>query len=130
MWNLIKYCWPSLIVAAIIFYLCCLIRGNDVPEVSIAHIDKIVHFCMYWGLSTVTLINYILIKKGRIIWSKLIIFAIAIPILYGGLIEVLQEFYFNRTGDWADWGADILGSLASIPFAIWVNKIYSKKAVL
>ena len=34
------------------------------------------------------------------------------PILYGGLMELLQEYYFPpRTGDWEDWIADIVGVL-------------------
>jgi VanZ family protein len=36
------------------------------------------------------------------------------PIVYGGVIELLQENFFPpRTGDWSDWVADALGSVAA-----------------
>jgi len=36
---------------------------------------------------------------------------IAIATVYGGVIELLQKYYFPpRTGEWLDWVADILGA--------------------
>jgi len=121
--KVFKYTWPPAIVAIIIFYLCCLIPSNDIPKVEFDFFiptDKIVHFLMYFGLSIVASFNYIYDKKGKIIILKLIAFAILVPILYGGLIEILQAEYFTeRSGDWYDFLADILGSLATLPFSLW-----------
>jgi len=124
--RILKYSWPPAIVAAIIFYLCCLIPSDDIPEVGFNFIvptDKLVHFLMYFGLAGVASINYIYDKKGKIIILKLIVFAILIPILYGGLIEIIQEKYFpERSGDWYDFLADVLGALASLPFSFWFRR--------
>jgi VanZ family protein len=82
--------------------------------------DKIVHFVMYFGLSVVASFNYIYDRKGKIIILKLVAFAILVPIVYGGLIEILQAEYFSgRSGDWYDFLADVLGSLSTLPFSLW-----------
>ncbi|MBD8390072.1 VanZ family protein [Dysgonomonas sp. BGC7] len=124
--KIFKYSWPPAIVAIVIFYLCCLIPSDDVPDVSLElpiATDKIVHFLMYFGLAGVASFNYIYDKKGKIIILKLIVFAILVPILYGGLIEILQYKYFpERSGDWYDFWADMLGALASLPLSLWFRR--------
>jgi VanZ family protein len=83
---------------------------------------------MYLGLAGVASFNYIYDKKGHIIILKLIAFAILIPILYGGLIEIIQAEYFEeRSGDWYDFLADVLGALASLPFSLWFRRLLLNK---
>ncbi|WP_029906076.1 VanZ family protein [Prevotella sp. 10(H)] len=124
--RIIRYTWPPAVIAVIIFYLCCLIPVNDIPEVGFEFFiptDKLVHFLMYFGLAGVASINYIYYKKGHIIILKLIVFAILIPIVYGGLIEIIQAEYFpERSGDWYDFLADVLGALASLPVSLWFRR--------
>lgn len=124
--RILKYSWPPAIVAIIIFYLCCLIPQQDIPDVGFEFFiptDKIVHFLMFFGLAAVASFNYIYDKKGKIIILKLVVFAILIPILYGGLIEIIQEKYYpERSGDWYDFLADALGALASIPLSLWFRR--------
>lgn len=33
---------------------------------------------------------------------------------YGALIEWLQDTYFDRSAEWWDWKADVLGGIAGI----------------
>ncbi len=124
--RIFKYSWPPAIIAVIIFYLCCLIPTRDIPEVDIEFFiptDKVVHFLMYLGLAGVASFNYIYDKNGHIIILKLILFAILIPIIYGGAIEIIQAEYFpERSGDWYDFLADVLGALASLPFSLWFRR--------
>lgn len=129
--KIFRYTWPPAIVAIIIFYLCCLIAPKDVPEIDFflfIPTDKIVHFLMYFGLSGVASFNYIYDKRGKIIILKLILFALLVPIIYGGLIEILQSKYFpGRTGDWYDFWADALGAIASLPFSFWFRRFLLNK---
>ncbi len=129
--KIFKYTWPPFLVAVVIFYLCCLIPPRDVPDVNFDFFiptDKVVHFLMYLGLAGVASFNYIYDKKGHIIILKLIAFAILIPILYGGLIEIIQAEYFEeRSGDWYDFLADVLGALASLPFSLWFRRLLLNK---
>lgn len=133
-YSLIRYSFVPLVLSLIILYLCCFIPVNDIPEVSFDFfipMDKIVHFCMYLGLSGATAINYIHGEKGQVNMITMIVTAFLLPILYGGFIEILQHYFFApRSGDWFDFLADLLGSLVALPIALvyinYLNKKYSK----
>lgn len=128
--QLINYIWPPLIIAAIIFYLCCLITPSDVPDIPwdfFIPLDKVEHFLMYMGLAGVASFNYVYRTKGNIIILRMIVFAVVLPILYGGLIEILQANFFNRTGDIYDFMANALGAVCSIPFTLYFRKILLRK---
>lgn len=122
--KIMKYTCPSLLIGGVIFYLCCILKPNEVStDIHFEHMDKVVHFLMYFGLSFVASFGYIYGEKGRIIILKMIVFAFILPILYGGLIEVLQYRYFEgRSGDWFDFLADFLGSLAVLPLALYFRR--------
>ncbi len=131
--KIFKYSWPPAIVAIVIFYLCCLIPTNDIPDVKFHFFiptDKIVHFLMFFGLAGVASFNYIYDKKGKIIILKLIVFAIFIPILYGGIIELIQAEYFpDRSGDWYDFLADISGAVATLPLSLWFRRFLINRQI-
>ncbi len=122
MTNLLKYLSVPIFISCIIFYLCCLIPTDDVPDIELDWIipaDKVVHFLMFLGLSGATAFNYIYLKKGYISMGKLIFGAIFLPIIYGGSIELIQHYFFPvRSGDWYDFLADLLGSLTALPIAL------------
>lgn len=137
MWNryalkVVKYTCPPILVAAIIFYLCCLITSDDIPDHAFwEHTDKVVHFLMYFGLSLVASIGYVHGEKGHIIILKLILFAFILPMLYGGLIEILQHYFIEgRSGDWFDFMADCLGSLAALPLALYYRSYIFKRQLV
>jgi len=124
--GILRYGWIPVIIALVIFYLCCLIPVDDIPEVEVDFgipFDKLAHFFMYMGLSGATALYYIYDRKGNINIFAFIIGVIILPILYGGLIEIVQSMYFYpREGDWFDFLADSLGVLASLPFAYYLRK--------
>lgn len=124
------YCILPFIVAFVIFYLSCLIPTNDIPEVDIDFfipIDKLVHFTMYFGLSITISFNYIWLNKGNTVILRIIIFALVLPVLYGGLIEILQGQYFNRSTELEDFLANSLGSLCALPISLYFRKYLLKK---
>lgn len=112
----IKYSWAPIVVYITIFYLCCVFApsGDDTSGFP-AHFDKFVHFIMYLGLTMVSAIYYIHDRKGLIDMKQLMVWAFALPVIYGGLIEIVQDqFVDKRSGDWLDFLADILGSIFGI----------------
>lgn len=118
-----NYIWPPAFIALIIFYLCCFYSPQEQPKDIFPYTDKIVHFLMYLGLSGVAMINYIYRTRGHIIILKLVLYALILPILYGGAIELIQEYMTdNRTGEWLDLLADTLGALAALPIALYFRK--------
>lgn len=100
--------FPTILVAGTILYLSLLREPHfRLPTLQVAHIDKVAHLLMYCGLALV--LTHALIKDGKRN-IRLHLTAVVPPIIYGGLIEILQERYFYpRTGDWWDWFADIIG---------------------
>lgn len=118
-----KLFWRNILWAIVIFILCS-IPGNDLPKTSmitIPHFDKIVHFGMFFIMG-IFLFAELSIQTNlkRITITGITIFLIAI---YGGLIEYLQQNYFiNRSGDYWDLTADILGGAFAIIMYPWLKK--------
>lgn len=83
--------------------------ANDIP-----HLDKLVHFCMYFGLSGMLWWEFLRShQKGDSMfraWTG----ACLMPILFSGAIELLQEHCTqHRGGDWLDFTANATGALCA-----------------
>lgn len=104
----------SLIVIAIIWYL-SFFTPPETELNEIPYIDKMVHVCMYGGLSVTLWIEY-LFRHCSLMLKRLITGAVVCPILMSGCIEVLQATYTEtRSGDWMDFAANCTGViLASV----------------
>ena len=128
-----KYAYWTLpvIITLVILYLCCLIPPKDVPEVKtflFFPFDKFVHFVMYVTLSGTCSFSFIHLSKNSGHFGKFLAWCILYPILFGGLIEIIQyNFCPGRTGDWFDFLADSLGVLFVVPFAILYHRYIQKK---
>ena len=99
----------SWVVGITIFYL-CIARTLPVDHVpSFEGMDKFVHLLMYLGFAGALCFDHY--RIGVPFTSKrMIVMAVVFPILYGGLIEILQENFFPpRSGEWLDWLANSLG---------------------
>lgn len=100
------------IVWALVIFLLCALPGEDLPDphLNIPHLDKIVHFGMFFIMSL--LLIYLLIYRTSL--SVKIIYALAILLvfIYGGTIEILQYHFFNRSGELWDLLADFGGGIA------------------
>ena len=88
---------------------------------TIPYIDKIVHICMYGGLSTTLWTEY-LFRHRFLVPKRVVIGTVVCPILMSGCIEILQATCTDtRSGDWLDFAANcrgvILVSLAG--FYLW-----------
>ena len=88
---------------------------------AIPHADKIIHLIMYLVLGgTCTMESQHITNK----YAK-VSFCIIAPILYSGIIELLQEYYFPpRTGEWADIACNTIGVLIGWNIAnYWIKHI-------
>jgi len=89
------------------------------PIFRMQHADKLIHLLMYVFLAGVCTL------EAHHVTSKLkqICLCLLFPIVYGGIIELLQEFYFPpRTGEWADFGFDIIGTFIGWGIVIcWIK---------
>ncbi len=118
-----KLFWRNILWAIIIFVLCS-IPGDDLPKTSmigIPHFDKMVHFGMFFimGIFLIAELRY------QTKFKKAIRVGIALSLIaiYGGFIEYLQQnFFTNRSGDYWDLIADVLGGIFAVIMYPWVKK--------
>ncbi|MCT4589260.1 MAG: VanZ family protein [Carboxylicivirga sp.] len=99
----------------------------DLPR--IPHMDKIVHFLMYFGLAFVFMFEYYIHHHKTI---RNITKILILPLMYGGLMELLQLTLTSyRCGNWWDMLANTSGILAAF-FAVLIlrNNIFVKKLML
>ena len=50
--------------------------------------------------------------QSRFNLRKIYVITVGISFLYGGIIELLQQHFFNRSGDVWDLAADVFGAVA------------------
>lgn len=118
--RVLRY-WETIIVAAVIAYG-SLLREPHFRLPDIPHTDKWAHLLMYIALGAVLFWDLCRDKRqGWTLWLT----AIIAPILFGGLIEILQEnFFYPRTGDWMDWLADSVGTLVGCALSYGVHRVW------
>lgn len=109
----------TLCCIALIWVLCfCTPPSVDGLD-DVVGIDKVVHVLMYLGTCSILWWEY-LRCHAEADWKKLLLLAVASPILMSGIIELLQEYATtHRGGDWWDFAANSLGViLAAIGGAV------------
>ena len=124
LWRKALTYWPSILVASAIAYG-CLLRKPLYTLPPIEHGDRWAHWLAFMVLTLVLQwdSNRVGLKNG----PRWLVVAL-LPMLYGGLIEVIQEKYFYpRTGDWMDWIADIAGVALSMGLWWIGEKIYERR---
>ena len=92
---------------AIIIFILCTLPPADIPKFKLPYIDKVAHFCVFFVQSV--LLSLLLNFQTRKSYLQIILFSTLLAFIYGGLIEILQSKFFNRSGDFYDLIADILG---------------------
>lgn len=104
-----RYPVTILFVAAI--FTICLIPVPETPLDAVKFIDKWTHVALYFSLGIVYWTEY---YHGRSTLGgmRLFIVAVILPVLMGGLIELMQENLTDcRSGEWLDFAADAVGVL-------------------
>ena len=119
-----KRIWVVAVVLwiSVIFLLCSLPAGEiPAPRMDIPHLDKVVHGGMFWVMSVLLILplkRYTSLSRERI-------YAIAVCVAfgYGGLMEILQQYCFGRSGDVWDLLADVVGGVAGCACYPFVRRI-------
>jgi len=81
---------------------------NNIPN-----IDKIVHICMYLGMSGMLWLEFLRAhqKGDSPLWHAWV-GAFVCPVLFSGMVELLQEYGSTYGGgDWLDFAANTTGAL-------------------
>lgn len=112
------------IVAILVF-----MPGDDVPDVgfNFMQIDKLVHICMFGGLTYLFSIPYL--KSGISLRKKKKSFLIIsiLFIAWGLGVEFIQKYFaYHRSFDLLDWAADTIG--VTIAFVL-LQKLAKKRSL-
>ncbi|GAC1311950.1 MAG: hypothetical protein NVSMB24_32530 [Mucilaginibacter sp.] len=110
-----KYYGPAILWALFVFIMCTIKLGDaGNSPLFFPGFDKLVHCGFFFLL--VVMYCYGSIRQQSSVplpyKSKRVIIFTLVAILYGGIIELLQNYIFTwRTGDWADLFADSVGAM-------------------
>ena len=107
----------SLLVIAAVVYL-SFFRPPSTDLDGIPNIDKVVHVCMYFGMSGMLWLEFLRAHRRdhTPLWHAWVI-------LFSGVVELLQAYCTTyRGGDWLDFAANSLGALLASGVAQWVRK--------
>ena len=112
---LLRYTFLPLLTGLLIFFVTCLLSPSQIPGMPEGFPwDKLVHFGMFFFLSAVSLYDYYRMHKGNPAFLRWMGWGFLLPVLYGGVIELMQKYFFaSRSAEWGDWIADLLGSLCA-----------------
>ncbi|KAA6351468.1 hypothetical protein EZS27_000547 [termite gut metagenome] len=119
MFHLIKRYPVSITIIGVIVYLSFLKPPFFEFIDKIPFWDKMVHLCMYSGMSGILWLEFMRNHKNeKLPLLHAWIGAIICPIAFGGVVEFLQGYFTTyRGGDWLDFVANtvgvVLGSLVS-----------------
>lgn len=120
-----KYPFSTLCITTI--WILCLMPIPETPLSHVKLIDKWTHLVMYGGLCLTIWIDRARLgiannRKGTVIY------AVALPIIMGGLIELVQAYCTGgmRSGEWLDWAADTLGVTIGQPIGILLAACLAK----
>lgn len=115
----------ALFWTGIIFYL-CLTESSNIPVVSIPHIDKLVHFCFYFGFNFLWFLYFKKQFKNTDDFRPLLL-SFVFSTFFGIIIEILQsEYTLTRSADMMDFLANSLGATSAIIAVLLFNKIVTK----
>jgi VanZ family protein len=120
---LIRHYWRSALVVCCILYLSFAPPSsfNKVP--SVENGDKLVHLLMYGGLSFTLMFDFLIHQKPKYRLLLFILIGMLFPILFGGIVEILQPIYFApRTGSWGDFAANSSGVVLSATIVYQLKK--------
>ncbi|MDL2245459.1 VanZ family protein [Parabacteroides sp. OttesenSCG-928-J18] len=121
MWYYIRTYPFSLAVILVVVYL-SFFKPPSLTIPLFAGIDKLVHFCMYGGLSGVLWLEFLWNhRKEKVRFRRGLIGATLCPILFSGLVEIGQEYLTHyRGGEWLDFLANSTGVLTATVIAWYV----------
>ena len=95
------------VIWAIVIFVLCTMPATEMPNLKIPYMDKMAHFSVFFVQSV--LLSLLLNFQTRKSYFQIIIFSTLLAFAYGGLIEILQSKFFNRSGEFYDLIADIMG---------------------
>lgn len=114
-----KYPVSLLIIAAVVYL--SFFKAPSTSLDDIPNFDKLVHFCMYGGMSGMLWLEFLRAHRhdDTPVWHAWI-GAFACPVLFSGIVELLQSCTDYRSGDWLDFAANCTGVVVASAVGRWL----------
>lgn len=130
MYNFLKSNRIKVLLIPLILYWILLFIGTTLPSDNLSNIiqlsDKVKHFTAYLGLAFLLSLNLYFQENWKSLAVYYLIYTFIICTSYGLLDELHQIFVPNRSAEFLDWVADLLGSTTGLCFSYFFIK-YIKK---
>lgn len=124
--NFFKYhFW--FIAWALVIFIQSSYPAIEVPQIEVISTDKLLHMGVFGLLAMLCYISIIHLEKENIFTDKPLIWSLIICALYGASDEIHQYFVPNRSAEYLDWAADIIGIIIAV---IIINYYFKNKYVL
>lgn len=108
----------SLLVILAVIYL-SFFKPPSTELNTIPYIDKVVHVCMYFGMSGMLWLEFLRAHRDASspLWHAWV-GAFVCPVVFSGCVELLQEYCTTyRGGDWMDFAANATGAVLASAIA-------------
>ena len=117
-----KYYRPAILWALFILMVCSIKFGSvSQSPLFFPGFDKLVHCGLFFVMMVFITAGYARIYAPAVLSVKAIALFTTITIMYGGVIEILQKYFFTwRSGEWRDLFADVIGVLMAA-FSIFIT---------
>jgi VanZ family protein len=107
-------------------YWALLFAGTHVPRLQpilvMRNSDKVLHAAAYAGLAFLLALAW---SRRRTFGMRQMLAVLAILAVYAGFDETTQPLV-GRTADWADWVADVSGTLAGLAVFAGVRAVWRR----
>jgi VanZ family protein len=102
-------------------------KVDELPFSHIPHMDKLVHFTMYFIFTFLLLFDLSGFLGKTISWKQIILFSVLGAIAYGGIMELLQEIpRLHRDTDIKDFIANSAGAICAVLLYKYTSSVYVK----
>jgi hypothetical protein len=121
----------SIALLAVVVYL-SFFRPPSIGDMLFPGFDKVVHFCMYGGISGVLWMEFFLnYRKSAVLPVRhALIGAVLCPVLFGGATELGQAYLTTyRGGEWLDFLSNTSGVMAGSLFAWTVMRRFFRRKI-
>lgn len=112
---------------ALVIFVLCALPGKDIPNphIDIPHLDKLVHGGMFFVMSVLLVLS--LEHYTPLARIRIYVIAVCVAFGYGGLMEILQHYCFDRSGDVWDLWADVIGGIAGCVCYPFIGRMWHRK---
>jgi hypothetical protein len=110
------------ILFCIVASIGCFMDLSEVPKLAKTDLDKLIHMGFGFILSILIFFENTSYFRKRISYTRIVMGSFLFPILFGGYIEIGQEYLTTyRTGDWMDFLYNGAGAFLGFAACLVIN---------